>query len=255
MPSVTIITGASAGLGVEFAKQLAAQHVSLMLVARRGDRLEALAKELQAKHKIEVFTEALDLSAPGAVPKLMTAIAKRNLTIDGLINNAGFGLKGEFAQQDISRLLQMINLNCTALVELTHAVLPGMVARKSGAILNVASTAAFQAGPLMAIYYASKAFVLSFSEALHDDMKPHGIHVSCLCPGATETEFGAVAQVTKTMLFKGAGGPEKVVSDGLAALKANKAIAVSGLAHKTFVLGTRLLPRSLTRKIAHTMQK
>ena len=107
-----------------------------------------------------------------------------------------------------------------------------------------ASTAAFQAGPLMAIYYASKAFVLSFSEALHDEMKPHGIHVSCLCPGATETEFGAIAQVTKTMLFKGAGGPEKVVSDGLAALKANKAIAVSGLAHKTFVLGTRLLPRS-----------
>ncbi|MDE2383698.1 MAG: SDR family oxidoreductase [Alphaproteobacteria bacterium] len=254
MTNLCMITGASAGLGVEFARQLAAQGQNLLLVARRAERLEALAAELAAKQGVQVLIEAADLSEPGAAAKLMQAVARRGLTVETLINNAGFGLKGEFAALDGQRQSEMIALNCTALTELCHAVLPGMIARKSGGILNVASTAAFQAGPLMAVYYATKAYVLSFSEALHDEVKAQGVRVSCLCPGATATEFATVAGMTQTALFKLAVGPEKVVADGLAALKRNQAFIVSGFQNRLFAFGTRLGPRALNRWIAHRLQ-
>jgi uncharacterized protein len=253
--NVTLITGASAGLGAGFAKALAAEKNNLVLVARRADKLETLAAELKAAHGITALVEICDLAKPGAVAKLMTNIATQGLHVDCLINNAGFGLNGEFAKLDGPRQTEMINLNCTALTELCHAVLPQMMERKSGQILNVASTAAFQAGPLMAVYYASKAYVLSFSEALHEEVKPYGIHVSALCPGATATEFFAEANMGGSLLAKMASGPEQVVSDGLRALKNNKTFVVSGIMNKLVAQSTRFAPRFIARKLAQSLQR
>src|ERR671913_849329 len=185
---VALITGASAGLGEEFARQLAAKGHRLVLVARRKARLEALAAELGNARAVE-----MDLSQTGAIALLMANIAKHGETVGLLINNAGFGLTGRFAELEGLRQREMIDLNCGALTELAHAVLPGMIERRRGGILNVASTAAFQPGPGMAVYFATKAFVLSFSEALHDEVKRHSVKVSCLCPGPTRTEFRSVS--------------------------------------------------------------
>lgn len=252
---VTIITGASSGLGAVFARKLAAQRHNLVLVARRKDRLEALAAELSKSHGVSVVVEVADLSAPNTVVKLMKRLAAQKLQITCLINNAGFGTLGAFAAQDVLRQTEMINLNCTALMQLCHAVLPAMKLRKSGGILNVSSTAAFQAGPNMAVYYATKAFVLSFSEALHEEVKHEGIKVSCLCPGPTKTEFfdAATASTMKLMLF--AGPAEKVVDDGLAALARNQTFTVSGLLNKILAQSGRLSPRAITRGVAMRLNK
>jgi uncharacterized protein len=254
MTHVALVTGASAGLGVGFARQLATEKKHLVLVARRLDKLEELAAELRKLHGIQVFVEASDLSVPGAVKILMARLKIQNLEVDCLINNAGFGLNGNFAELDADKQAAMITLNCTALTELCRAVLPAMIARKSGQILNVASAAAFQAGPFMAVYYASKAYVLSFSEALHDEVKQHGIHVSALCPGATATEFFAEANMGGSVLAKMARGPDQVVADGLRALRNNKAFVVSGIMNKLLVQSTRFAPRFITRKIAKSLQ-
>jgi uncharacterized protein len=254
MTLVTLVTGASAGLGEGFARQLAKQQKSLVLVARRAEKLESLAVELRKIYGVKVFTETSDLSAVGAVKNLMARLKSQDLEVDCLINNAGFGLNGPFAELDGDKQANMITLNCTALTELCHAVLPAMIARKSGSILNVASTAAFQAGPFMAVYYASKAYVLSFSEALHEELLPHGIHVSALCPGATETEFFSAAGMGGSVLAKMASKPEQVVTDGLQGLKVNKAFVVSGLMNKLLAQSTRITPRFITRKIAKSLQ-
>src|SRR5512139_623800 len=185
---IALITGASAGLGVDFARQLSAKGKRLVLVARRKDRIEALAAELGNARAV-----AADLSLPDAADRLMTEIAAHGEHVDLLVNNAGFGLAGKIAELDAKRQRQMIDLNCGALVELAHAVLPSMIDRKQGHILNVASTAAFQPGPGMAVYFATKAFVLSFSEALHEEVRKDGVVVTALCPGPTGTEFGEVA--------------------------------------------------------------
>jgi hypothetical protein len=197
-----------------------------VLVARRKDRLEELAKELGNARAV-----AIDLSKKDAAAKLLADIEAKGEVVDLLVNNAGFGLVGRFSMQEPRRLRQMIDLNCGALTELCRAVAPQMVGRGSGAILNVASTAAFQAGPGMAVYFATKAYVLSFTEALHEELRRHGIKVSCLCPGPTATEFGEVA---------GFGGP---VPDF-------KAVVVPGLLNKLSSQGHRLLPRGVLRKIA-----
>ena len=252
---VTLITGASSGLGAIFAHKLAAKKDNLVLVARRKDKLDKLAAELNKAYGISVFVEVADLSAPTAVDKLMKRLSTKKLEVTCLINNAGFGGVGAFAVQDVTRQTEMINLNCAALMQLCHAVLPSMKLRKSGSILNVSSTAAFQAGPNMAVYYASKAFVLSFSEALHEEVKPGGIKVSCLCPGPTKTEFfdAAGANNVKFKLF--AGAAEKVVDDGLAALARNQAFIVSGVMNKIFVQAGRLSPRFLSRAVTKRMNK
>ncbi len=179
MKKVALITGASAGLGVEFARQLSARGHRLVLVARRKDRLDELAKELGKARAV-----ALDLSKSGTAAKLMADLQAHGETVDLLVNNAGFGLIGQFAELDAARERQMIDLNVGALTELCRAVAPPMIKRKSGAILNVASTAAFQPGPKMAVYFATKAFVLSLSEALHEELKPHGIQRQLPVPGA-----------------------------------------------------------------------
>ena len=247
---IILITGASAGLGAEFARQLATRGQRLVLAARRTDRLEALARELGNARAVTA-----DLSAPDGATKLLADIAAAGEHVDLLINNAGFGLAGRFAELDATRQREMIDLNIGALTDLCRAVAPAMIARKAGGILNVASTAAFQAGPGMAVYFATKAYVLSLTEALHEELKPHGIKVSALCPGPTRTEFGKVAG------FGDGGGLDRlamdspaVVAAAIAGLDKNKAVVVTGLINKIGAASTRFLPRPLLRKIAGSIK-
>ena len=247
---VTLITGASAGLGVDFARQLGRRGERLVLVARRRDRLDALAAELGNARAV-----ALDLGEPGAAERLMADLAAHGEEVACLINNAGFGLAGRFAALDGLRQRQMIDLNCGSLTELAHAVLPGMIAARSGKVLNVASTAAFQPGPGMAVYFATKAFVLSFSEALHEEVKTHGVTVTALCPGPTATEFGAVAGWGgHPLIDKLSARSADVVRAGIAAMDKGRAVAIPGLVNKAGAQGHRLLPRAVLRKIAGSIK-
>jgi short-subunit dehydrogenase len=251
MNRIALITGASAGLGTDFARQLAARGYRLVLAARRKDRLDQLVAELGNARAVEA-----DLSEAGAADRLMGDLAAHGEHVDLLVNNAGFGLTGRFAELDGKRQRQMIDLNCGALVELAHAVLPGMIERKSGAILNVASTAAFQPGPGMAVYFATKAFVLSFSEALHEEVKGKGVTVSCLCPGPTATEFGEVAGFgpsNASSKLAAASGP--VVQAGLDGLAAGRAIVIPGMMNKATAQAHRFLPRSIVRKAVGILKK
>jgi len=251
-----LVTGASAGLGVIFAERLAEQGHDLILTARRTERLEELAARLRAAHGIKVETIAADLAEPGSVDTLVGEIAKRGLAVNVLINNAGFGKSGALVGQQRAELARMIELNCRSLVELCHAVLPGMLQTRDGAILNVASTAAFQPGPGMAVYYATKAFVLSFSEALHEEVRTRGVRVSALCPGPTKTEFFDAAGTSEDFaLRKLASDPETVVRDGLAALAANRAVKVSGLRNAVMAASVRFTPRWLIRRVIAGIQK
>jgi short-subunit dehydrogenase len=251
-----LITGASAGLGTHFALALAKQGHDLILVARRQDRLDQLAQLVRQRHGVDAHVIALDLSRKNAVAKLTETVSRQGLSVDMLINNAGYGARGAFAELDRAVQARMIDLNCRALVELCHAFLPDMIAARSGAILNVASTAAFQPGPWMAVYYATKAFVLSFSEALHEEVKDQGVRVSALCPGPTRTEFADVADMADSDLFKRfAAPPEAVVADGLKALAANRAVAVSGGLNRVMAGSIRFTPRGVARRIAGSLQR
>jgi len=243
---VALVTGASAGLGEEFARQLAKRGHRVVLAARRKERLDAIASELGNARAV-----AADLSRTGSVASLIKDIADAGEQVELLVNNAGFGSHGRFAKADPDRLREMIDLNCGALTDLCRAVLPDMVKRNSGAILNVASTAAFQPGPGMAVYFATKAFVLSLSEALHEEVRSSGVKVVALCPGPTKTEFGEVAGFKGNGAFdRWAMNSDDVVRFGLEALDSNKAVAIPGMVNKTGAFSTRLLPRSLLRKIA-----
>lgn len=221
-----------------------------MLVARRREQLETLANALGNARAV-----GMDLGQPGAAAALMSDLAAHDEHCQVLINNAGFGLWGKFATLDGPRQRAMIDLNCGTLVELTHMVLAPMLERGDGAILNVASTAAFQPGPGMAVYFATKAFVLSFSEALHEEVTGKGVRVTALCPGPTRTEFGEIAG------FKGNGAFDKlsarsedVVAMGLKALDKGKAVAIPGLVNKAGAQGHRLMPRWLLRRIAGSLK-
>jgi uncharacterized protein len=246
LKKVALVTGASAGLGVEFARQLSRRGHALVLAARRKERLDELTKELGNGRAI-----AIDLSKKDAAAKLLADLEANGEAVDLLVNNAGFGLIGRFAELDAKRERQMIDLNVGTLTDLCRAVAPGMIERKSGGIINVASTAAFQPGPKMAVYFATKAFVLSLSEALHEELKPHGVHVTCLCPGPTRTEFGAVAGFGGNGLFdKVAMEAPGVVEAGLKGLDRNKGVVVPGLINKVTANSGRFAPRSVVRKIA-----
>jgi uncharacterized protein len=243
---VALITGASAGLGVEFARQLSKRGHALVLAARRKDRIEALAKELGNARAVSI-----DLSKAGSAAKLMADLDAAGERAEILVNNAGFGLIGRFAELDPKRLREMIDLNVGTLTDLCRAIAPGMVKRKSGGILNVASTAAFQPGPNMAVYFATKAYVLSFTEALHEELKPHGVKVSCLCPGPTRTEFGEVAGFGGNATFdRVAMESPEVVEAGLDGFDRNHAVVIPGLVNKITAASTRFAPRSVVRKIA-----
>ena len=241
---VTLVTGASAGLGAEFARQCAAKGQELVLVARRRERLDALAAELGGAHVLDA-----DLAGPGAPARVIAEVAALGLTIETLINNAGFGLAGRFDAQPPDRQTEMIDLNVRALTELCRLVLPEMRERRRGFILNVASTAAFQAGPNMAVYYAGKAYVLSLSEALHQEAKGSGVHVTALCPGPVKTEFFEVAGAANSRLARMGADPVKVVRAGLEGLERNRAIVVPGLMNKVTSQSSRFLPRAAMRRI------
>ena len=243
---VTLITGASAGLGVEFARQLSKRGHRLVLAARRKDRLDALADELGNARTI-----AIDLGEAGSAARLIGEIEAAGEQVHVLVNNAGFGLKGRFADLDAARQRQMIDLNVGTLTDLCRLVVPNMVERRGGGILNVASTAAFQPGPNIAVYFATKAYVLSFTEALHEEMKPHGVRVTALCPGPTRTEFGDVAGMSERGAFESMAmdaGP--VVRAGLDGLDRNQAVVVPGIVNKVGAASPRFVPRALVRKIA-----
>ena len=246
MKKVALITGASAGLGAEFARQLSKRGYALVLAARRKERLDELARELGNARGI-----GIDLSRKDAASKLLAEMSSNGEIVELLINNAGFGLIGRFAELDATRERQMIDLNVGTLSDLCRSVAPQMIERKSGGIINVASTAAFQPGPKMAVYFATKAFVLSLTEALHEELKPHGIKVSCLCPGPTRTEFGQVAGFGGNGMFdKVAMNSSEVVAVALDGLDKNKAVVIPGLVNKIGAVSGRFAPRSVVRKIA-----
>jgi short-subunit dehydrogenase len=247
---VTLITGASAGLGAEFARQCRKRGETVVLVARRKERLE----ELRATLGDSVFVHAADLTRPDQVEALFPWLETEGLEIDTLINNAGFGATGTFADTPRERLLEMIDLNVRSLTDLCRLVLPAMIERKRGGILNVASTAAFQAGPYAAVYYATKAYVLSLTEALHHEAKGSGVKVSALCPGPTATEFFEVAGAPDSKLAKVAVRPEGVVAAGLKGLDRNRPIVIPGIANNIGAFGTRLMPRSALRKIVASLK-
>src|SRR5579862_6401653 len=202
--STVLITGASGGLGYEFAKLFAHDHHNLVLVARRADKLAQVAAELQSA-RVAIKSIAIDLTTPPAPKVLFDQLQREGVIVDILVNNAGFGAFGEFAQMPEEEILGQIQLNITALTELTRLFLPSMVKRRSGRIMNVASTAAFQPGPLMAVYYATKAYVLSFSEAIANELRDSGVAIACFCPGATHTGFAKRAGIEKSRLFKQVG--------------------------------------------------
>ena len=247
---VTLITGASAGLGAEFARQCAARGEALLLVARRRDRLEALRSETGG----DVHVIAADLAEAGAAESVMAQVAAEGLAVATLINNAGFGGGGAFAGQPLDRQREMIDLNVRTLTELCHLALGPMIERGKGAILNVASTAAFQPGPGSAVYFATKAYVLSFTEALHQELKGSGIKVSALCPGPTATEFGEVAGYKGPALKRFKGDAAGVVKAGLDGLDRNQAIVIPGFANKAGAQASRWLPRSTVRRIIASLR-
>lgn len=251
-PQTVLITGASAGIGHELAKLFANDHYHLVLVARNGEKLAKFADELQRQFGITVKTVALDLSSAPAPQFLFDQLRREGSAVDILVNNAGYGSFGEFASMPMEEALGQINLNITALTALTRLFLPAMIERHAGKIMNVASTAGFQPGPLMAVYYASKAYVISFSEALANELKNTGVTVTCFCPGATETDFAARAGNDKTRLFKqlGAMDVKTVARDGYRGLLKGKTLVISGLRNWIVAESVRFAPRKLTTAIS-----
>jgi uncharacterized protein len=247
-----LITGASGGIGYELAKLFARDKYDLVLVARGSDKLTQIASELHDQFGVSVKTVALDLSAPQAPVAIFDRLHGENIAIDVLINNAAFGAFGEFAQMPDKEILDQIGLNISALTYLTRLFLPEMIARRSGRIMNVASTAGFQAGPLMAVYYASKAYVISFSEAIANELHGSGVTVTCFCPGATHTGFAKRAGIEKSRLFSklGAMSAEKVALDGYRAVMRGRGLAISGLRNWLVTESVRFAPRKMVTSIS-----
>lgn len=248
----TLITGASGGIGEVFARRMAARGDNLMLVARSGDKLAALCNELGRAHNVAAQFLALDLTEAGATARLAEETARRGLDVETLVNNAGFGSMGDFTSFPLERDMQMIDLNVKALVALTRLYLPAMRERRRGAVINVASTTAFQPIPYMATYAATKAFVLSFSESLWEENRHHGVRVMALCPGTTDTNFFAAAggapppmRIMET--------PEAVVETALLALADGRSHVISGWPNYLMIESERLLPRSVVARIVGRM--
>ncbi|MEA5593498.1 SDR family oxidoreductase [Rivularia sp. UHCC 0363] len=245
MPTA-LITGASGGIGKSFAQKLAAQNTNLIIVARSEDKLNALAQQLREQHNIQVDVIAKDLTQPSAVQEVFDATVAKGLTVDLLINNAGFGDYGEFVQTDGDRQVQMVQLNNVALVDLTHRFLPQMRVRRSGSIINVSSIAAFQPIPYLSVYAASKAFVRSFSEALWAENRRYGVRVLVVCPGPTETNFFNEANFPPALARNAQGmtTPEEVVDQTLKALDEGRVnVVVGSIASKFLTKLSSIVPR------------
>jgi short-subunit dehydrogenase len=251
-----LVTGASGGIGLDLAECFAKDGYNLILTARSEAALKDAADRFAKSYAISAATIALDLGVPGAGGKLAAEIASRGLSVDVLVNNAGFGHAGAFDASSMSDELGMIDLNVRALVELTHVYWPKMLAKKHGGVLNVASTAAFQPGPLMAVYYASKAFVLSFSEALWKEAEGTGVHVSCLCPGPTASNFRERAGTGKTRLSR-VGTPMSSMSVarmGYRAFQNNRRVIVTGARNKLLAGLAPFMPRKALLSTVHNLQ-
>ena len=256
MSATALITGASNGIGLELAKIFASKKNDLVLVARSEDKLHALAKELQQLYPIQVHVLVKDLSVISSAKEIDDYCTQNNIQVDYLINNAGFGDYGFFVDSDWNKQLQMINLNITALTYLTRLLLPAMLKRGSGKIMNIASTASFLPGPLMSIYYASKAYVLHFSEAISNELEGTGVTVTAFCPGATATGFQKVAALEESKMVKGKkmASAEKCAACGYKAMMEGKTVAIHGFMNTLMIRSIRLLPRSVVRKIVRYIQ-
>jgi short-subunit dehydrogenase len=256
MSRAALVTGASSGLGEEFARLFAADGIDLVLVARRRDRLEALAGQLRTAGKISVHVVAADLSVPDEVERVVREVQALPVEIEFLVNNAGLGNVGTFAESSLEKQMVMVDVNIRALVRLTHAFLPGMLARKRGRVLNIGSTAGLQPGPFGAVYYATKAFVNSFTEALSHELKGTGVTATVSLPGATATEFASVAGSGNTALFRrGVMSSADVARGAYAAMNRGTPFVIHGFMNRMLAFSVRLGPRSVVRSIAASMNK
>src|SRR3954470_1251721 len=252
-----LVTGGSGGIGLEIAKVLAGKGFNLVLASRKRDTLEAAAGQIEGKNDVSVQVFAVDLRRREAPEEIFDFLSNENISVDVLVNNAGFGLGGEFAETELTRELEMIQVNIAALTHLTKLFLPAMIKRRSGRILNVASTAAFQPGPLMAVYYATKAYVLSFSQALAEELRNAGVTVTALCPGPTRTEFAAEAGVSNSRLFSlfGSADAGEVAEYGFRAMMDGTRVAIPGIKNKIVAQVNRFSPRAITAKVVRIAQQ
>ena len=257
MPTA-LITGASSGIGLELASLAAQDGHDLVLVARQRERLETVGRGLAEEYGVRVSVLAKDLGLPSAPAELGRSLAERGIAIDVLVNNAGFGVYGFFAQTSLDRELEMIQVNIAALTHLTKLVLAGMLERRRGRILNVASTAAFQPGPIMAVYYATKAYVLSFSEALASECAGTGVTVTALCPGPTRTEFEGRAGSPEEIAVRKKGfvmGASQVAREGWRGMKSGKRLVIPGTANRLLVQLERVTPRRVVTAMSRRIRE
>jgi short-subunit dehydrogenase len=254
---VAVVTGASSGIGEEFARQLASRGYDLVLVARRVDRLTDLAERIRVTHEVECVPFGSDLASPEARDHLCQALAPEKERLEVLVNNAGFGTHGFFRETDLDRELEMIDVNCSAPVHLTKRVLPWMLERKRGFIINVASLSAFTPGPVMAMYYATKAFLLSFSEALWEECRDTGVVVTALCPGPVKTEFQRMAGLSPKARSSGTApvAVEEVVLDAIEGALANRRVVIPGYQAKMAAMLSRYTPRERMLKTVRKIQE
>ncbi len=253
-PETVLITGASSGIGRELSRCFAADGCKLILVSRKRDTLNAVADELRQEYKTHAEVFPADLAEPVAPNRILDHLQITGTKVDVLVNNAGFGAKGPFVELPVERQLEMVQVNLTSLTHLTRHLLPGMITRRRGGVLNVASTAGFQPGPGMAVYYATKAYVLSFTEAVAEELVGTGVTVTALCPGPTATNFFAAANARSSRFFdKAAMSAEAVARIGHDAFRRGRVVAIAGLANRVLAFSTRLAPRFVVRKIAQRL--
>ena len=251
-----LVTSASGGIGEELARLFAADGHDLVLVARSRDKLARLAEELAGRHGVAARVLAADLARPETPREIFDGLQVEGVPVDALVNNAGFGSYGLFAETDLKKELELLQVNVVALTHLTKLFLGGMLGRRRGYVMNVASTAAFQPGPLMAVYYASKAYVLSFSEALANECEGTGVRVSALCPGPTETGFVAAAGMQQSKLFeRGAMTAREVAEAGYRGMLADKAVVIPGFRNALLARAVGLAPRRLVTKAVRGIQE
>lgn len=256
MTETVLVTGASSGIGLELARLFAADGSHLILVARNEERLNAVASALRSEHGIEARVIARDLTEAKAREAIFDELTREGTPVDVLVNNAGFGLRGDVASLPVDEQMDMVQLNVAAPTHLTRLFLPGMLERGRGGILNVSSVAGFQPGPHMCVYYATKAYLLHFSEGLAEEVSGAGVTVSCLAPGATATRFPIKAGTKDSLLFRlGAYRTERIARAGYRAYRKGKVIEVPGAMHALTRLGVRLTPRAIVRKVAGLFQK
>ena len=252
--TTTLITGASSGIGLELAKLFAAGGEHVVLIARSEDKLNKLGNQLQQMYNITASVIPCDLSKLDEVDKLCDRLRDLGIEVDTIVNNAGFGALGKFAEMSVDRQTDMLMVNVVALTRLTRKLLPAMLHRRTGGILNVGSIAAHQAGPNMAVYYASKAYVLSFTEALREELAGTGLHVTCLEPGATESGFGEDSGMGKLDIFSQAMSAAAVAKVGYEGYRKNQDVVIPGWKNRLMMIGIGFLPRFATRKIVGKMQ-